>query len=250
LEEDKDYIEFDKNLLNKLEELSNGNNEIGNTIKKYEEHLKYLFEMYHNLGKKTLSMTENNDILYLNEFKEFLLNFCVLNVLITSEQMNFIFKRLLRKNNNNKENNNNSLGITFKDFKTSFLFLNIMSRFNEKNRNINQEDLDNLSVNKIEEFFNYIGLTFPFEKKTLENEINNRRNMSVKEFFEFQQQIKKDNLYKFKGEKKRANSASYKIRPKSQNKITIQSTNKNKINNNKKDLSKDNTNIKTMKNNN
>ena len=250
LEEDKDYIEFDKNLLNKLEELSNGNNEIGNTIKKYEEHLKYLFEMYHNLGKKTLSMTENNDILYLNEFKEFLLNFCVLNVLITSEQMNFIFKRLLRKNNNNKDNNNNSLGITFKDFKTSFLFLNIMSRFNEKNRNINQEDLDNLSVNKIEEFFNYIGLTFPFEKKTLENEINNRRNMSVKEFFEFQQQIKKDNLYKFKGEKKRANSASYKIRPKSQNKITIQSTNKNKINNNKKDLSKDNTNIKTMKNNN
>ena len=250
LEEDKDYIEFDKNLLNKLEELSNGNNEIGNTIKKYEEHLKYLFEMYHNLGKKTLSMTENNDILYLNEFKEFLLNFCILNILISSEQMNFIFKRLLRKNNNNKDNNNNSLGITFKDFKTSFLFLNIMSRFNEKNRNINQEDLDNLSVNKIEEFFNYIGLTFPFEKKTLENEINNRRNMSVKEFFEFQQQIKKDNLYKFKGEKKRANSASYKIRPKSQNKITIQSTNKNKINNNKKDLSKDNTNIKTMKNNN
>ncbi len=74
--------------------------------------------------------------------------------------------------------------------------------------------------------------------------------MSVKEFFEFQQLIKKDNLYKFKGEKKRANSASYKIRPKSQNKITIQSNNKNKINNNKKDLSKDNTNIKTLKNNN
>ncbi len=247
LEEDKDYIEFDKNLTNKLEELANGNNEIGNTIKKYEEHLKFLFDMYHNLGKKTLSMTENNDILYLNEFKEFLLNFCILNILITPEQMNFIFKRLSRKNN---KENNSSLGISFKDFKTSFLFLNIMSRFTEKNKHINQEDVDNLTVNKIEEFFEYLRLSHPFERKIIENEINNRRNMSVKEFFELQQQIKKEYLYKFKGNKSRSNSASYKIRPKSQNKIRRQSNGKIKTNH-KRDLTKDNNtnNIRTIKKN-
>ena len=247
LDEDKDYIEFDKNLTNKLEELANGNNEIGNTIKKYEEHLKFLFDMYHNLGKKTLSMTENNDILYLNEFKEFLLNFCILNILITPEQMNFIFKRLSRKNN---KENNSSLGISFKDFKTSFLFLNIMSRFTEKNKHINQEDVDNLTVNKIEEFFEYLRLSHPFERKIIENEINNRRNMSVKEFFELQQQIKKEYLYKFKGNKSRSNSASYKIRPKSQNKIRRQSNGKIKTNH-KRDLTKDNNtnNIRTIKKN-
>ena len=161
--------------------------------------------------------------------------------------MNFIFKRLSRKNN---KENNSSLGISFKDFKTSFLFLNIMSRFTEKNKHINQEDVDNLTVNKIEEFFEYLRLSHPFERKIIENEINKRRNMSVKEFFEFQQQIKKENLYKFKGNKSRSNSVSYKIRPKSQNKIRRQSNGKIKTNH-KRDLTKDNNtnNIRTIKKN-
>ena len=211
------FVEFDKNLINNLENIINSNNNISNTLKKYDEHLKTIFDIFH-INKINL----NNDCLFLNEFKEFLINFFILNVLINNEQMNFIFKRISNKNNNNYFN--------FFNFKTSFLLLIIFAYKNNNNLNINENDIKNLNENKINKFFDYLNFSFPFERKKIEDFINKNKIMSTKEFYEKQKQLKKEILPYFKG--------NYLIRPKSQNKIRI----KNEINKEiaiKRDLSKD-----------
>ena len=109
--EEKNYIDFDRNLISKIQTLMNSTNNISNYIKIYDQHLKLIFEIYHKIGQnKITSITGNtDDSLYLNEFKEFLTNFGLLNILITKEQMNFIYKRLTRKieNKDNKDNKDN-----------------------------------------------------------------------------------------------------------------------------------------------
>ncbi len=214
---DLKFVEFDKNLIYNLENIINSNNNISNTLKKYDEHLKTIFDIFH-INKINL----NNDCLFLNEFKEFLINFFILNVLINNEQMNFIFKRISNKNNNNYFN--------FFNFKTSFLLLIIFAYKNNNNLNINENDIKNLNETKINKFFDYLNFSFPFDRKKIEDFINKNKIMSTKEFYEKQKQLKKEILPYFKG--------NYLLRPKSQNKIRI----KNEINKEisiKRDLSKD-----------
>ena len=214
---DLKFVEFDKNLIYNLENIINSNNNISNTLKKYDEHLKTIFDIFH-INKINL----NNDCLFLNEFKEFLINFFILNVLINNEQMNFIFKRISNKNNNNYFN--------FFNFKTSFLLLIIFAYKNNNNLNINENDIKNLNETKINKFFDYLNFSFPFDRKKIEDFVNKNKIMSTKEFYEKQKQLKKEILPYFKG--------NYLLRPKSQNKIRL----KNEINKEisiKRDLSKD-----------
>ena len=220
---DKNFVEFDKNLINKLENIINSNNNISNTLKKYDDHLKTIFDIYHNVGINKISNNIDYDSLFLNEYKEFLLNFFILNILINNEQMNFIFKRISYKNDNNYFN--------FFNFKTSFLLLIIFAFKNNNNLNINENDIKDLNEIKINKFFDYLNFTFPFERKKIEDSINKFKVMSTKEFFEKQKQIKKDVLPYFKG--------NYLTRPKSQNKIRIKSGLTKDNLNIKRDLSKD-----------
>ena len=205
--EEKNYIEFDRNLISKLQTLMNSTNNISNYIKIYEQHLKLIFDIYHKVGQNKITSIHLNidDSLFINEYKEFLTNFGLLNILITKEQMNFIYNRLTRKTEkaeNAKEKNSDEQKqyLTFSDFRLSLLLLTIMSHMNNKDMKITEEDYNNiLTVEKIEELFDYLGLKIPYIKKDLESLINSRRGMSAKDFFIWQQNQKKEFYDKFKG---------------------------------------------------
>ena len=225
LEKDKDYIEFDKKLIPTLVKLLNDNQEISFIFSKFEEHLKLIFEIYSKIGQKKLTFNNvGNSVLYINEFKEFLVNFAALNILIFPDQMNYAFKRLSRKNDNKGDN----LFITFEDFKTILIFMCIYSKFSDKSTKISQDDVDNLTSDNVKNFFEYLGLKVPFERREIENYINERRGMNAKEFFELQQKIKKEKIFLFKPFIQKNRSKS---RPHSKIKIrinSIQNTKENK----------------------
>ena len=229
--EEKNFIEFDRNLIPKLQTLMNSTNNISNFIKIYDQHLRLIFDIYHKIGQnKITSINGNNDdSLYLNEYKEFLGNFGLLNILITKEQMNFIYKRLTRKAEN-KENNEQDYEqkqyLTYNDFRTSLLLLTIMTHLNSKELKITEDDYNLLNITKIEELFEYMGLKIPYIRKDLERLINGKRGMSAKDFFNWQQKMKKDYYDKFKGiqrkQSERKNSIiphSHTNRPKSSIKL-------------------------------
>ena len=102
--------------------------------------------------------------------------------------MNFIYNRLTRKgdkteNNNEKNSDEQKQYLTYSDFKMSFLLLTIISHLNNKEMKITEDDYNNiLTIEKIEELFNYLGLKLPYIKKDLESLINSRRGMSAKDF--------------------------------------------------------------------
>ena len=226
--EEQNFIEFDRNLIPKLKTLMNSTNNISNYIKIYDQHLRLIFGIYHKIGQnKITSISGNNDdSLYLNEYKEFLTNFGLLNILLTKEQMNFIYKRLTRKNESkdnkyNKENNDKDYEqkqyLTYNDFRTSFLLLTIMTHLNSKEIKITEEDYNILDISKIEELFEYLGLKIPYTRKDIEKLINDRRGMSAKDFFGWQQKMKKDYYDKFKGIQRKENERKNSIIPHSSN---------------------------------
>ena len=235
--DEKNFIEFDRNLISKLQTLMNSTNNISNYIKIFEQHLKLIFDIYHKIGQNKITSINLNidDSLFINEYKEFLTNFGLLNILITKEQMNFIYNRLTRKidkseNNNEKNSDEQKQYLTFSDFKMSFLLLTIVSHMNNKEMKITEDDYNNiLTIEKIEELFNYLGLKIPFIKKDLELLINSKRGMSAKDFFIWQQNQKKEFYDKFKGIK-RKNSVSIpnnkQKRPKSSIKLNVKKNEK------------------------
>ena len=124
--------------------------------------MKLIFEIYHKIGQNKITSINRNidDSLYINKYKEFLTNFGLLNILITKDQMNFIYNRLTRKTET-KENNNNNTNeknfeqyLTYNDFRMSLILLTIMAHLNNKDMKITEEDYNNnLTVEKIEELF-------------------------------------------------------------------------------------------------
>ena len=154
-----------------------------------------MFDIYSKIGQKSLTFNNNREqVLYLNEFKELLVNFTVLNILISPDQMNFTFKRIARKN----ENKGDTLFITYDDFKISLLFLIIYSKLSDKGTKITQEEVNSINCDNVNQFFEYLGFKIPFEKREIENYINVRRGMNAKEFLELQKKMKKEKLYLFK----------------------------------------------------
>ena len=204
--ENKEFIQLDKKLLSNLEEIQKNNTKINYYLNKYESHLKLIFDIYHKIGLKTISSINFiiEDSLCYNEYKEFLVNFGILNVLISMEQMNFIFKRLSR-DNLTIDNNKNSLNdcknkikmgqksyLNFNNFKMSLLLILILSNMENENIQIMKYNYDNLNEKIVEFLFQYLQLEIPFFKKDIEDMINHRRNMNSKEFKEWKKKKKKD----------------------------------------------------------
>ena len=204
--ENKEYIELDKKLLNNVKKILEENPKIRDYINKYDEHLKLIFEIYHKIGLNSMSsinfIIENS--LCFNEFKEFLINFGILNVLISMEQMNFIFKRLSRLNNVKSKLEDKDIKdkikfeqkqyLTFNDFKISLLLILILSNMENDNVQIMKSDYENLNEKLIELLFEYLELNIPFYRRDIEDMINHRRNMNSKEFKDWKKKKKKDLL--------------------------------------------------------
>ena len=209
LKENKRYIELDKKLLVNIKNIINNNSQISSYLNKYNNHLKLIFDVYHKLGLNSISSINciiDNSLCY-NEFKEFLINFGILNTIISLKQMNFIFKRLSRKNksleNNNIINNNKPIDkleyqhksyLTFNDFKLSLLLIVILSNMENDNIQIMKPNYDYLNGKLVELFFNYLELIIPFFRRDIEDMINQRRNMNNKDYKEWKKKKKKDLL--------------------------------------------------------
>ena len=208
--ENKEYIELDKKLILNIKNIIDNNSNINCYINKYNDHLKLIFDIYHKIGLNSITSINFiiEDSLCYNEYKEFLINFGILNVFISKEQMNFIFKRLSRQNLNNKNNKNNDNIIlnnidkvkiqqksylTFDDFKLSLILILILSNMENDNIQIMKSDYDSLNEKIVELLFEYLELEIPFFRRDIEDMINQRRNMNSKEFKEWKKK-KKNNL--------------------------------------------------------
>ena len=196
MKKDKENLEFEKNLNKKIVELSEKEN-IKAEFNKYDNHLKLIYEIYSKMNRNKNSFEAPNT-LSINEFREFLINFTILGLLINTEQMNFIYTKLCKSEN--------KIDINFKDFLTSLVYLSICSKFTNKNQKITQNDIDNFNETNLEQFIQFLGLRLPFNKRELENFINDRRAMTLKNLIKLQKQIKKEKIEEYKkGENKKEN---------------------------------------------
>ena len=188
IQRDKVSLEFEKNLNKKIVEISEKEN-IKAEFNKYDNHLKLIYDIYSKMNRNKSSFDAPN-ALSINEFREFLINFTILGILINTDQMNFIFTKITKSENKTELNYN--------DFLTSFVYLSICSKFTNKNQKITQNEIDNFNELNIEQFIEFLGLRLPFNKLELENFINDRRAMTIKNLLKLQREIKKEKIESYK----------------------------------------------------
>ena len=120
--------------------------------------------------------------------------------------MNWIFNKISKSNLDKKENQNY---LDFDDFQISICLLAIFSRFTERSRKILPSDLNGVNGETVEYFFKFLGLKLPYNKLEMENFINDRRALTMKNLLELQRKIKtnvseyKEGRYVDKEEEKR-----------------------------------------------
>ena len=193
LKKDKDYIEFEKKLNTLMRNLVS-RPDIKTVITKYEQHLHLIYDIYSKIGYNKISFFSNESI-HLNEFKQFLINFTVLGLLISSEQMSYIFMKIASESRGTKDE---QLYLTYDEFVLSLVYLSIYSMFANKERKILPSDVDNANAMMIENFFIFLGLKMPFNKNGLEMFINERRAMTMKSLLKLQREIKKEKIKEYK----------------------------------------------------
>ena len=140
--------------------------------------------------------------------------------------MNFAFKRIARKNDSKGDN----LFITFDDFKIAILFMIVYAKMQSKLTKIEQHDIDVITKENVQLMFDYLDLKCPFDRRDVEGVINERRGMSVKEFFALQQERKRERVGIFKNKDISQVNTRAKSRPHS--KIGIKKSNKDNNNSN------------------
>ncbi len=193
LKKDKDYIEFEKDLNTTMKNLLE-RDDIKNVINNYKKHLSLIYEIYSKIGYNKISFF-SNEAIHLNEFKEFLNNFTVLGLLITTDQMIYIYNKITQSSIKEREN---CSYFSFDDFILSIGYLSIFSKFSDRSRKILPSDIENCNGDTIQNFFNYIGLKLPYNKLEIEKFINSRRSMNTKNLLDLKNEIKKEKIAEYK----------------------------------------------------
>ena len=173
---DKDLNENIKKLMEK--------DDIKQVINEYKEHLQFVYNTYVLLGFSKLEQTKG---MRKNEFKEFLINFSVLGLLVTVNQMNWIFIKIT---NDKLDERNGDSFFDFDDFITSIGYLSIFARFTQRSRQLIQSDIDETNGGTIENFMHFLQFKLPFKRNELENFINDKRGMTVKKLINTQKELK------------------------------------------------------------
>ena len=184
-DKDRDYYTFEKNLNSTIKELM-GKDEIKSVFGKYNNHLKLIYEIYSKIGYNKISFY-SKEAISLDEFKQFCINFTILGVLISSEQMIWIFKNIAKILQNER---NGQMYFDFDDFKMSICYLAIISNIDNKDRKILPKDIEETSGDNIEKFMKYLEFKIPYNRIEMENFINERRSMTIKNMLTIQHQIK------------------------------------------------------------
>ena len=196
-QKNKKDIEFEHILNNIINGLLK-REDIKKVFDDYDKHLQLIYDTYSKLESIKISFNYQEGI-KKESFKQFLTNFTILGILVSSSQMDWIYKVITRKS---LEEKGNKSYFDYHDFKMALCYLAIMSRFTEKERKIMKEDIDSFDGEHIEIFFKYMGLDLPFKEEYLEQFIKDRRAMTTKELLQLQKKLKeKDALY-FKNNQK------------------------------------------------
>ena len=184
-DKDRDYYTFEKNLNSTIKELMS-KDEIKSVFEKYNNHLKLIYEIYSKIGYNKISFY-SKEAISLDEFKQFCINFNILGVLISSEQMVWIFKNIAKILQNER---NGQMYFDFDDFKMSICYLAIFSNFDNRDRKILPKDIEETTGDNIEKFMKIMELKIPYNRIEMENFINERRSMTIKNMLSIQHQIK------------------------------------------------------------
>ena len=178
---EKNYNEFEKNINNTLKKISEQDS-IKGCLDKYMNHLKIIYDIYSKIGYNKISFY-SKEVMHIDEFKQFLINFAILGIYINSEQMNWIFKNIAKIS---QKERNNELYFDFEDFKLSIFYLTIFSKYEIKTWKMKPKDIEEMSDKNIQNFLQNLGLKLPFNKVELEKFINERRSMTMKNMLSLQ----------------------------------------------------------------
>ena len=192
-QKNKEYIEFEKGLNNTINNLLE-KEDIKQVLDKYQNHLQLIYNIYSKIDFTKISFNFKEGIRE-ESFKQFLINFTVLGLLVSSDQMTWIFKEITRPKLKEREN---QAYLDFHDFQMALAYLGIFARFADRNRKIKPADIDNTNGNTVEYFLKFMGLELPFDKLDLEQYINDRRAMTVKDLLNLQQELRKNDVMEFK----------------------------------------------------
>ena len=213
IDKDKEYVEFDSKLLDTMDNLRK-REDINAVFDKYSKHVKLIYEIYSKIGNNKISFFAK-DCIRINEFKQFLINFGVLGLLISTDQMNWIFNKISKSKMDKKERQSY---LDFDDFQVTLILLAIFSRFTGRSRKILPSDLNSTNGETVEYFFTFLGFKVPFNKFEMENFINDRRALTMKNLLELQRKIKtkvddyKQGRYKESEEEKKKEEKKKKIK--------------------------------------
>ena len=192
-QKNKEYIEFEKGLNDTINNLIE-KEDIKKVFDDYKNHLQLIYNIYSKIDSNKLTFNFQEGIRE-ESFKQFLINFTVLGLLVSSEQMTWIFNVITRPKLKDRDNQSY---LDFHDFEMALTYLAIFSRFAERSRKILPGDIDNTNGVSMEYFLKFMGLELPFEKNDLEMYINDRRSMTVKELLNLQQELRKNDVVEFK----------------------------------------------------
>ena len=185
LEKDKEYCKFEANLLQTLDNLRK-REDVNKIFTKYNKHLKIIYEIYSKISLNKISFY-TKECIRLNEFKQFLINFGILGLLVSTDQMNWIFNKIAKEKQTEREG---QAYFDYDDFQIALCMLAIFSRFTERSRKLLPSDIDSTNGETIEYFFKFLGLKLPYDRIEMENFINDRRALTMKNLLELQRKIR------------------------------------------------------------
>lgn len=140
----------------------------------------------------------NRNELSLDDFKQFCVNFNISNLLLDNDEIQFIYKKLSIKPDSLQKT---SIMMNYNDFYNSVIYMclfsidyfadtsNLKKDISEDSLSNNIKYYDKICIKKqyllskiiIENFFNFLELTHPFNKKEIENYILIQKGLSHKE---------------------------------------------------------------------
>ena len=191
---DKEYIKFEHELNNTINNLLE-REDIKKVFDDYKDHLKLIYNIYSKIDCNKLSFYLSEGGIKEESFKQFLINFTVLGLLVSSDQMTYIYNVITRASLKEKENQSY---LNFHDFEMALCYLAIFSRFADRARKILPSDIDNTNGETMDYFFKFLGLELPFEKYELEQYINDKRSMTVKSLLNLQRELRNNDVNDFK----------------------------------------------------
>lgn len=227
--QEKKLLEEEKALMEKIEKLIS-REDIKNILSQYDEHINSITEVYSITASKSgknLNKAQNFHPINLDEFQTFCVHFNITNVLLSNQDLQYIFKKISTKINtpgwfeknqfvesliyiclfslenfkqfeSDDEKEKSDSNIKFEENNISISKGDIsnirgrskMTSFNKKesslsislNKKISQNKLHAFDGDSLKIFFNdHLGLTLPYNRRSIENYINIQKNISTVE---------------------------------------------------------------------